>query len=279
MTKFTTLLKYDKASDGGEAGGSSSSTGYETPPAETPAPNAAPPETPGNLDEHGYEKADAPNEPGKEGSGEKKEGKETPAKAEKKEEQPNSVSGYGDDHEDPAKEDEPVKEEKNEEIKADEGLGYELDVKDLDAKEAEKIQAFAKTHKLSQEAAQAFIEMKKSEIASAKQFETERQAALEKEIKVTKAKWVKELQTDKEFGGEAFKQNVFKVEKLLSEFLPNTRKILTERNSMLPPYVMRDLSKLANHLFAPDKLVTGDENDSSDTDTSKNSNDHLDFYN
>ena len=40
--------------------------------------------------------------------------------------------------------------------------------------------------------------------------------------------------TDPEFGGENFDKNVDRVEKVLEKYMPNMKKVLTERGSMLP---------------------------------------------
>ena len=40
--------------------------------------------------------------------------------------------------------------------------------------------------------------------------------------------------------------------------MPNTKKELTKSGAMLPPWVMRDLAKLAETLYASPKLVQGD---------------------
>ncbi|MFM6930131.1 MAG: hypothetical protein ACKOX6_16795, partial [Bdellovibrio sp.] len=164
------MLRMNAAKEGADG----SATGYETPPpAETPPASSTPPKEAGNTDEFGYETNPPSDQSGKEGDGKKEAGKEGTAAPAAKEEQPDSVSGYD---EDPAKVDPPAAptdDKKTEEPKKEDGLGYELETKDLDPKEAEKIINLAKTHKLSEEAAKAVLEMKKSEIADAKKAELE----------------------------------------------------------------------------------------------------------
>jgi len=199
-----------------------------------------------NNDEFGYKKA----------AEEKKEGEknEKPPEKPKEEKVEVAATGYA---EEPVVTPEDAPPEKKEEPKVE--LEYELDLKDLPDGEDAKIKEFAKINKLSKEAAQAFADFRKIQEKSFKdaalQFKKEQEAA----TKQLKAKWYKELKEDKDFGGEKFSHNIMQVEKLVDQFLPETKKVLTERKSMLPPYVMRDLSNFAEHLYQQkEKLVTGE---------------------
>ena len=155
-------------------------------------------------------------------------------------------------------------------------LGYELDAKDLDSKEVTKIKEFAKTHSLTKEAAQAFLDQKLSETKAATKSYEDRKLAAENAVKEVKINWDKELRTDKTFGGENFERNIMQAERVLSEMMPETKKALTERKSMLPPYVMRDLAKLAETLYKPEKMIQG-ESSIAEKKNEKEVN-HLDFY-
>lgn len=110
---------------------------------------------------------------------------------------------------------------------------------------------FAVEHKLNKEQVAAYVELTKREVADGV-------AAREAEIKTTRAAWSKELMTDPEFGGEHFDLNVDRVEKVLQNYLPNMKKELTSRGTMLPPYMMRDLLSLAKTLNPTNALVNGE---------------------
>lgn len=273
MLKFN-WIKLAEVGENGEGGGPPKE---ETPPA-TPPSNTPPPKEEGsNLDEFGYEKPPETKPPGEEGKDSSEKGKEADASKQKEATDKDSSSGYG---KEPPKEDEIVDPPATLPPAKDETLGFELDVKDLTKTEIEKITKFAKDHKLSKEAAQAFVEMKKIEAATAKAADE----AMEKQIKVTvakqKADWHKELSQDPVFGGDKFDHNVKQVDKLMNDFMGNTKKVLTERKSMLPPYVMRDLSKLAEKLYESEKLIHGDGAASSGEKekTAEKEFDHLSFY-
>jgi hypothetical protein len=120
------------------------------------------------------------------------------------------------------------------------------------------IKEFAKANKLSKEQAEAFLNLKKSEIAAVKAADVAYEAHVKQKAAELKASWHKELKSDKTFGGEKFAQNLHNVDKVLTDFLGETKKQLTDSKSMLPPYVMRDLAKLADHLYKGTNLVQGE---------------------
>lgn len=248
----------------GDAGGGQAAPAAAIQETSTPIQEAG--ET---TDEFGYEKKPAAVQPPKEGdTAPKKEEKVTPKEEEKIE---TPATGYGEKPLAAPKEETPPVEE----VKVE--LGYELDVKDIGAAEALKIKEFAKANTLTKEAAQALVNLKKSEITAYKQAVTEAQKLQEKQISEIKASWDKELRTHPTFGGDKFGHNVMRAEKVLSEFMTETKKVLTERKSMLPPYVMRDLSRLADHLYSTEKLVQGDATRSEVV--VEKEDDHLAFYN
>jgi len=157
-------------------------------------------------------------------------------------------------------------------------LGYELEVKDLEPGMGQIIKDFAKKNNLTKEVAQAFVELKKSELKSFKDQQIAFQKNQEDLITQTKASWDKELRDHPNFGGDNFSKSVLKVEKILSEHMPETKKILTEKGSMLPPYVMRDFAKLASHLYDSENLKSGDPHVGDTENKETKENNPLDFY-
>lgn len=267
MIKFSTI-KLDKLKEGADG---AAPTETKTPPANEKDPKT--PETPGNnVDEYGYEKepkaddkADKVEKPNKDGA--KKDDKAP-------EEIQDPATGYGiKEPKEEKKEDPPPPPPEEKKIE----LEFELEVKDLDKDEANKIKEFVKNNKLPKEAAQALVDLKKSEIAEIKKATDEYKKEQAKAVADLKASWDKELRTDPNFGGDKFAHNITRVEKLMTDFLGETKKVLTERKSMLPPYVMRDLARLADKLYATDKLVQGDPSGEKET-AKKEENDPLAFY-
>jgi hypothetical protein len=241
----------------GAAGGSKETT----PPAESK--DTPPPQADGDkYDEFGYEKVAADT---------KEAPKEKPKEDDKPEEVKDPASGYGAE---PPKEvvEEPVVVPPAEELKLD----FELDLKDVPEDSAKALKEFAKSHKLSKEAAQALVDQKKSELSNLKSAQLKAIEDEKKAVAKVKSDWDKELRNDPLFGGNNFVKNVAKVEKALNDFFPETKKVLTERKSVLPPSVMRDISKLADKLYSSDRLVTSDE---ATVPKVEKDYDPLDFYN
>ncbi|HEY5236430.1 MAG TPA: hypothetical protein VIJ14_09650 [Rhabdochlamydiaceae bacterium] len=111
------------------------------------------------------------------------------------------------------------------------------------------------------------------------ELQKKQQGEFEKAAKTQKLSWYKELKEDPDFGGKNFEVNTVRAEKVLDEYLPRTKKMLTEGKQMLPPYIMRDLAKLADRLYPEDKLVTGEPIPPKDSQESKETkNDPLSFY-
>lgn len=273
MFKFK-FLKYNEAGDGDGSAGAPPAKNETPPPAQKDAPNTPPPQEGGNTDEFGYAKAPADDKSGEKGDGEKKEGAKTPSKDDEKIPE-DAVAGYGDkapEVPDAGKQDDPPKK------KEDDGLGYELEVKDLDEKEVQAIKDLAKEMKLTKEQAQTFVEIKKKELVDMKASQDAYEKQVQVEVTKQKAAWHNELKTDPDFGGEKFAHSVAKVEKFISEFMTDTKKVLTERKSMLPPYVMKDILRAANKFYDTEKLVTG--SGASDRNSSKEEKEvsPLDFY-
>jgi hypothetical protein len=204
-----------------------------------------------------------------------------------------SPTGYGDAPKEEVKPEEEAKgetgyEEKPPEVKveiiqkpgiAPEGedatkIELELDVGDLPEESVKQIREFAKTHSVTKEVAQALIDSRKETFK--RRADAEVQA--ENDRKALRVSYHKELKEDKEFGGENFAHNIKQAGKVLTEFFPGMKKALTDRGSMLPPYIMKDLSKLAKHLYSTNTVVHGDpvvdKKKESDEQSSP-----LDFYN
>lgn len=215
------------------------------PPVTTEPVVAAPKAEESNLDELGYEKV-ASTEPEK-----KVETKPDLKLVPDKIEVPST--GYGEKPPEVEVQATPPEEKK------DVDLGFELKVDEIIPKdEVSKVKEFAKKHSLTKEQAQAYFDLRKTEVQESKTAFEAAQKAQKLEVQQTRANWHKELKDDPTFGGDKFDYNIQRAEKVLQEFMPGTKKMLTERGSMLPPYVMRDLVKLAEHLYSTQKLTQGD---------------------
>ncbi len=115
----------------------------------------------------------------------------------------------------------------------------------------EKVLKFATDNKMTPEQLKAYTDFVKEDHKNA-------ELANQEFVKAERTKWKTELTTDPEFGGENFDKNVDRVEKVLEKYMPNMKKMLTERGSMLPPYIMRDFLALSKILNPVSPLVTGD---------------------
>lgn len=186
---------------------------------------------------------------------EEKSTEEKPKKEEAKSEE-KSLTGYGKEEEkveEPKKEEKPVEEKKPEEITEEEKVKKEINeaIKDLgEGFNKEKITKFALENKLTKEQLAAYVKLTKEEDAAF----TKQQ---EENLKAQRKAWKQELLSDPEFGGENFDKNVDRVNKLLNQ-MPNTKKVLTEKGTMLPPYIMRDFLALSKTLNPTTKLIHGD---------------------
>lgn len=212
-----------------------------------PAPPAPPAADPGNgqvptAKDLGYEE-DPPAPPAPPAPPE-------PPKDEKIED---PVTGYGKDIPEP-KDDPPAPpaaDPKDAEIEKHLGEG-------LPKEEVEKIKSFAKTNEMTEKQIKAYGDLRRQEI----QAEQERQSNLDKEHEKERQRifrgWQEELRKDPAFGGENFESNVTLVEKLVHNHLPEYKKRLTEAGGMMPPYLMRDLAKLAKAVYKTEPLVHGD---------------------
>ena len=115
----------------------------------------------------------------------------------------------------------------------------------------EKVSKFAADNNLSKEQITAYAKLVKEE----SDFQASEQARI---VKETRANWNKELKADPEFGGENYAKNVDRVEKVLEEYMVNTKKVLTERGGVLPPSTMKDLLAISKALNPTAPLVVGE---------------------
>ncbi len=177
---------------------------------------------------------------------------------EKKVEEPvveDKTTGYSDD---PEKKVEPKVEEKVEEKKPVEGekTAEELRITEIndtlgDRDDKESIAKFAVENNMTKDQVTAYMTMRDAEDA---QWDADDKAAAQAQ----RSAWKKELLDDPTFGGDNFDINVDKVDKVLNNLMPNTKKVLTERGNMLPPYIMRDLLEVSKALNPTTTLVNGD---------------------
>lgn len=161
------------------------------------------------------------------------------------------LTGYGE--EEPEAPKEPGVPKTPEELTEEEKVKKDLTevIKDLgEGYNKEKIAKFALDNKLTKEQVASYVKLVKEDDALAVQ-------AAEEAKKAQRKQWKDELVKDPEFGGTNFDKNVQKVEKLL-EKMPSTKKVLTEKGGMLPPYIMKDFLGLAKLLNPTAPLVTGD---------------------
>lgn len=261
------VFKQDQVNEGGMSGGGAAPKEIIPSAAKDEKAPEKVEEAGSNFDEYGYAKApsvDAGKETEVEG---KKDTKEIETKLE---EIKDPGTGYG------VKPIEVPTEEVIPEVPAAPKEG-DIDVKGLSDTDATLIKEFSKANGLSKEQAQKFADLKKNEVKQFEESKIAQKKQMDKEIAILKASWDKELRTHATFGGDKFAQNVVRAEKVLTEFMSETKKALTERGSMLPPYVMRDLAKLADHLYSNEKFVQGNSESIPKVEVEKEVN-HLDFY-
>lgn len=125
----------------------------------------------------------------------------------------------------------------------------------------DKVSKFALDNKLSSDQMKAYASLVKEE-------NTKFVADQETFKKAQRLTWYNDLKADPDFGGQKFDENIAVAGKMLGKLLPNTKKVLTERGSMLPPYLMKDLAKLED-MFNPKTSFEGGQppvNESDDSD-------------
>lgn len=240
MMNFTKILRNKVDENGGAP-----LKPDEQPPA--PAGDPAPEAQGSKTDDFGY----GPQVPEKEG--EPPAAGDEPQEKPAKEEAPEPASGYQDEPHvvddppaDPPPTDPPAK-----------PTDFDKAVEGLQEDEVKQLKTFAEKHKLSTDAVKEFADIRRQEMKAAEEYAANARKEQEKAVLKQRADWHKELKDDKDFGGENFDKNRVKVDRLLADLMPSTKKRLTETKGMLPPYLMRDLKAIADKLHETEKLVTG----------------------
>lgn len=127
----------------------------------------------------------------------------------------------------------------------------------LDKEEAEALVGLSTKHGLTKEQAQAIIDQRIAENKQlAADIEKNKQEAQTRQLN-QRRQWHNELKTDKTYGEQNFSQTTHKVNKVLSEVMTRTGKMLTNTSTMLLPDVMRDLADLHDKLFGTEKFDGG----------------------
>jgi len=269
-------IKRNKAEENGEPGGGGSEKSESEKAAEQTGPK---------LDDLGYEV------PEPEGTGkEEPEGKKAEEKGptgyedkpdEKKEPEPEFIkdpaTGYDEDKAPKAPEEKP--EPKAEADDKDKPQEIEFSSEGLDEEDITEIKEFAKKHSVTNEVAQALADQRLADIKEYKQINSDQEAENERNKQAQRVAWHQELKADKDFGGEHFGHNIKQAEKVIDEFMPGLKKQLTDSGAMLPPYVMRDLAKMATHLYSTAALDQGGAPGLSDAEKEAEADDPLAYYN
>lgn len=258
-------LVFNQVNPGNTGGGGSN----ETPPAQ----NNTPPQTQGNFDQFGYpiQPSTPPPAPTQNTQGQAAQqasaqaaaaagvGYDTPPP-------PPDKTGYGIGEATdkpaapPASEAKPaVEPPKPGEFK------LEVDMKDLSEADQKSLASIMEKHKLPKDAQESLVNLKKAEIAQSNQQKAEQEKQYQAQILKTKTEWFNELKNDKDFGGANFDANVKLVNKFVTDFMPNTKKMLTEKGGMLPPSTMRDFHSVAKKLYETEGFVQGDSSGASET--------------
>ena len=283
MLKFKRMFMLYAPNEEGKDGGGGS--GYEdTTPDDK---NDEGSEDAGDTDDYGY--GEIPEEAGDEKSEDKADDKSEQTETSKQDEKKpveKSSTGYLDEKGEPKSEEKPKEEEppkKEEPPKTEEkpGEGEELlkDVKFEGVNDEDKktLSDFIKTHKLPKEAAQAMVDLRKTESEKIKAFAAEHDKKMKDLEAEVKRGWIKELKEDKDFGGTNFAHSIKAAEKVMSEFFSNTKIKLTGADKMVPPYFMKDLAALHKKLYSKEKFDSNGNNPTPDSDDN-NPDAHLDFY-
>lgn len=260
----------------GEAGAGGS--GYSAEPVKptepaAPATGTTPVEPAGDqYDQYGYKVVKA-----QEGVDDKEGKPEPKPESEKPPEEKIETPGTGYDAEKPPEEPKPVEEKPDEKPDDKAVLGFELNFEGLPDEEKTKIIELAKGAKDPKELLDRYIAFRKTEIVEQAKLNAQAEETHKQNVTKVRSTWHKELKEDPNFGGDKFASNIHRAEKVLNDVMPETKKELTKRGSMLPPYVMRDLAKLADRLYSTPKLMQGDP-PSPIADKEKEEIDPLDFY-
>lgn len=220
-------------------------TGYGEGAVETPAESSS---EEVETDDLGYETPKEETPPAEAKADDKPEDKK-----EESQEKVEDVSGYGDE-EKPEEKPEEKKETPEQEAEVEKKKKEISEtLKDLGAEfDKEKISAFALENNMTKEQVAAYAKFAAKEAADLK-------AAAEAARIKQRNEWKQDLQKDPTFGGANFDANVARINKFLEKNLPETKKMLTEKKGMLPPYIMKDLLGLVKAMNPTNKFSTGGE--------------------
>lgn len=239
----------NQATDGGQGGGAATT---QTPPPTDPAKTEGDPLS-ATLDEMYKDEPATPpakveDKPTQEATKDEKkpDGETTP-----------SLTGYGDEPAQAADGDGKTP-EKKEEKPAEEGK-IEFDATDLDEANKTFVESFAKEHKLSKEATQAFAnQVKAQNKVIAEVADTFNKLQSEK-IAATRKAWSDELKNDPNFGGPNFKQSLKRVDVVLDKLFPNAKIYLQNSKEQLHPSAMKDLLKFYDTVLGGDAKIVNPE--------------------
>lgn len=141
----------------------------------------------------------------------------------------------------------------------------EVDLKDFNDVDKKLFTENFEKYKLPKEAQQALVDIRKNYLQQQAVEQSNYQKELDAQILKTKTDWFNELKNDKDFGGANFDANTKMVNKFINDFMPNTKKMLTEKGGMLPPNTMRDFHAVAKKLYETEGFVQGDGSAASET--------------
>lgn len=141
----------------------------------------------------------------------------------------------------------------------------EVDLKDFDDTDKKLFAEQFEKYKLPKDAQQALVDIRKTYLDQQKVEQANYEKQKEAQITKLKSDWFNELKNDKDFGGSNFDANTKMVNKFINDFMPNTKKMLTEKGGMLPPNTMRDFHAVAKKLYETEGFVQGDGSSASET--------------
>lgn len=141
----------------------------------------------------------------------------------------------------------------------------EVDLKDFTDVDKKVFSEQFEKYKLPKEAQQALVDIRKTYLDQQALEQSNHQKQVEAQVTKLKSDWFNELKNDKDFGGSNFDANTKMVNKFINDFMPNTKKMLTEKGGMLPPNTMRDFHAVAKKLYETEGFVQGDGSAASET--------------
>jgi len=141
----------------------------------------------------------------------------------------------------------------------------EVDLKDFNDADKKLFTENFEKYKLPKDAQQALVDIRKTYLTQQATEQANHQKQIETQVNELKTSWFNELKNDKDFGGANFDANTKMVNKFINDFMPNTKKMLTEKGGMLPPNTTRDFHAVAKKLYETEGFVQGDGSAASET--------------